>query len=143
MPEIEDPVTYDPIIPYFRKWVILKEQVEEATRELNQLRDYCISSIEERGFRDHRGSQYIEMPFPIGSKEFTKIKRERRVTTKVDEEVAELITRAKGVYEKCFAMVPTLDAEELYVQYQLGVLTQEDMDMIFTQVESFSFRPTT
>lgn len=135
-------VVYDPIIPLFRQWTLLKDDVEEANRELASLRDQCIAAIEARGERDHRGSQWIKLPFPIGNKGFTSIKRERRISHQTDEEVAEAITRSKDCYEVCFPLRRILDQEELYVQYQKGVLSQEDMDMIFTQVESWSFRPT-
>ena len=138
----EEEVIYDPIIPMFRQWALLKERVENDTRELNHLRDQCISAVEARGERDHRGSQWIRLPFPVGNKGFTAIKRERRVAVQTDEEAAEEITRSKGCYEVCFPLRRVLDAEELYVQYQKGSLTQEDMDRIFRQVESFSFKPT-
>jgi hypothetical protein len=140
MPE-ESETVYDPIIPLFREWAMLKHRVEEDSHELAILRDECIAAVEARGERDHKGSQYISLPFAIGPQEFTRIKRERRVSEKTDEEVAELITRAKGVYEKCFPLIPTLDQDELYVQYQLGVLSEEDLSAIFVQVESFSFKP--
>lgn len=129
------------LIPYFQKWAMLKEDIEEAMRELNQLRDYCISAVEQHGERDHKGSQYLTLPFAIGNKGYTQIKREIRHSIQADPEVAELITRSKGVYEKCFPAVPTLDPEELYVQYQLGALSQEDMDAIFVDRVSFSFKP--
>jgi len=140
--EDADEVNYDPaLIIQFRKWALLKQDIEESTREMNELRDYCIEQVARHGYRDHKGSQFIELPFAIGGQEYRRIKRERRVSPRVDPEVAELICRAKGIYETCFPSVPTLDPDELYVQYQKGVLTQEDMDNIFTMVESFSFKP--
>lgn len=131
----------DPLVADFQLWAQMRDEADNITSQLNHIRDRCMTALEQRGYRDHKGSQFLKLPFGVGPKSYGSLKRERRVSTKVDEEVAELICRSKGVYEKCFPAIPTLDPEELYVQYQKGVLTQEDMDNIFTQVETYSFRP--
>lgn len=131
----------DPLVTKFQSWVLMRDEVESLTATLNKIRDECMAAIETRGIRDHKGSQYLNLPGAIGSKGFGNLKRERRVTNRVDPEAAERITRSAGVYDVCFPAVPTLDEDELYVQYQKGKLTEADMYEIFTKVESFSFRP--
>jgi hypothetical protein len=133
----------DPLVAKFQSWVLMRDEVDSLTANLNQIRDECLTAIEARGYRDHKGSQYLKLPGVIGQKGFASLKRERRATKHVDVEVAENITRSRGIYDACFPAVPTLDEEELYVQYQKGKLSAKDMDSIFTWAYSFSFRPMT
>lgn len=135
---------YDPVIPVFREWAALKAQVTEQTTRLNKLRDKVASAVEQRGYTDHKGSQYLDLPFPIpaGESEFVRIKRERRVSVVADTDAAERITKSKGehIYRRAFPPVPTLDADELYVLLQEGQLTEAEMDEILVQKETYAFR---
>ncbi|MFJ4739051.1 hypothetical protein [Streptomyces sp. NPDC088775] len=138
------PVPFDPVIPTFREWAMLKAQQTEITSRMNKLRDKVAVAVEQRGYADHKGSQYIDLPFPVpvGDSEYIRIKRERRVSIVADFEAAERITKARGehIYHRAFPPVPTLDADELYVLLQEGELTEEDMDQIMVQKETFAFR---
>ncbi|WP_274032499.1 hypothetical protein [Streptomyces sp. MMBL 11-1] len=137
-------IPFDPIIPVFREWATLKAEVTERTTRLNKLRDRVAAAVEQRGYTDHKGSQYLDLPFPVpaGDTEYTRIKRERRVSITADPEAAERITRAKGdaIYRRAFPPVPSLDADELFVLLQEGVLTEAEMDEILVQRETFAFR---
>lgn len=143
-PESDRPVPFDPVIPTFREWAMLKAQQTDLTTRMNKLRDKVSAAVQARGYADHKGSQYIDLPFPIpvGESEYVRIKRERRVSIVADLEAAERITRARGdqIYRRAFPPVPTLDADELYVLLQEGALTEEDMDEIMVQRETFAFR---
>ncbi|MGW3860275.1 hypothetical protein ACWEDZ_02155 [Streptomyces sp. NPDC005047] len=137
-------IPFDPVIPIFREWAVLKSQVTEDTSRLNKLRDKVAAAVESRGYTDHKGSQFLDLPFPIpaGDGEYVRIKRERRVSITADPDVAERITKSKGeaIYRRAFPPVPTLDADELYVLLQEGHLSEEEMDEILTQRETFAFR---
>ncbi|MEV6310013.1 hypothetical protein AB0M10_15610 [Streptomyces sp. NPDC051840] len=138
------PSQFDPVIVTFREWAILKSQQTALTSRMNKLRDQVAQAVQQRGYADHNGSQFIDLPFPIpvGETEYVRIKRERRVSIVADLEAAERVTRARGtqVYQRAFPPVPTLDADELYVLLQEGLLTEEDMDQIMVQKETFAFR---
>lgn len=138
------PAPMDPIIPVFREWALLKSKTDQLTAEQNKLRDRVVKAVEERGYTDHKGSQYLDLPFPItaGDTSYMRIKRERRVTVVPDATAAETILRAKGehIFHRAFPPVPMLDQNELYVLLQEGILTEDDMDAIFIQRESFAFR---
>ncbi|MFH9731898.1 hypothetical protein [Streptomyces sp. NPDC017260] len=152
MPEELDPtaaptpqaIPYDPVIPIFREWAALKAQVTDETSRLNKLRDKVAAAVEKRGYTDHKGSQFLDLPFPIaaGESEYVRIKRERRVSVVADTDAAERITKSKGenIYRRAFPPVPTLDADELYVLLQEGHLTEDEMDEILVQKETFAFR---
>lgn len=138
----QDARPIDPIIPQFREWAVLRAKVTEMTTRMNKLRDDVAQAVESRGYVDHKGSQFIDLPFPVvvGDASYTRIKRERRVSVVADDAAAERITRAKGCYERAFPPVRSLDPDELYVMYQENVLTQQEMDEIFTPRESFAFK---
>lgn len=139
---LETEPVFDPIIPVFRRWAMLKQQSDSIVREQNKLRDQVVSAVEERGYRDHKGSQYIDLPFPlaVGDMEYVRIKREARTSITADPTIAETITRERGVFERAFTLVPTLQPDELYVLLQEGALTEPDMDAIFIKRTSFAFR---
>ncbi|MEU1816065.1 hypothetical protein ABZ543_12840 [Streptomyces roseifaciens] len=140
----EPPVPFDPVLPAFREWAMLKYQTTELTTRMNKLRDKVMEAVTARGYKDHKGSQYLDLPFPIpvGDIQYLRIKRERRVTITPDLEAAERITRARGehIYRRAFPPVPTLDPDSLYVLLQEGELTEGDMDAIMVQRETFAFR---
>lgn len=140
----ETPLPFDPIVPVFRQWAQLKNEVVARTTAMNKLRDRIITDVEQRGYRDHKGSQYVDLPFPlvVGDLQYLRIKRERRVAITPDLEAAERITRSKGedVFNRAFPPVPTLDCDALYVLLQEGELTEDDMDSIMVQKESWAFR---
>lgn len=123
---------------------MLKSQSVSLSMKLNRLRDKISSAVEERGYKDQKGSQYIDLPFPIPTEEgeYLRIKRERRVSIVADEEAAERITRSKGedIWARAFPAVPSLDCDELYVLLQEGVLTEKEMDQILVQRESYAFK---
>lgn len=142
--EEEPPQPFDPIVPIFRQWAQLKHEVTARTTAMNKLRDRVVEAVKQRGYKDHKGSAYIDLPFPlpVGDSEYIRIKHERRVSIVADEEAAERITRDKGpaVYERAFPMKRTFDADEVYVLLQEGLLEEEDMDQIMVQKESYAFR---
>lgn len=142
--EEEKPVPFDPIIPLFREWALLKPELDRLATRRNELRDKVARAVEERGYRDHKGSQYIDLPFPIdaGGVSYARIKRERRVAISPDIERAEEITRARGegIYARVFPLRPAFDQDELYVLLQEGLISEADMDAIFVQHESYAFK---
>ncbi|MBD0734085.1 hypothetical protein BGM09_01240 [Streptomyces sp. CBMA29] len=109
---------------------------------MNLLRDSINRDVEARGVRDHKGNQFIDLPFPltVGDTTYSRIKRERRVTVIADDDAAERITRAHGCYDRAFPPVRVLDPEELYVLHQEGRLGQEELDEIFQPRETFAFK---
>ncbi|MFE6745927.1 hypothetical protein ACFVGM_08760 [Kitasatospora purpeofusca] len=138
----DDAPDFDPIIPVFREWAILKQQSDSLIRQQNHLRDRVIAAVEERGYRDHKGSQFIDLPYPlpVGDIEYVRIKRECRTSIVADHDAAEEITRERGVFDRAFVLVPSLRPDELYVLLQEGILSESDMDRIFTKKSTYAFR---
>lgn len=134
----------DPIVPVFREWAILKSKVDELSARRDKLRDRIVDVVEARGYKDHKGSQFFDLPFPITAPgaEYLRVKRERRVSVTADQMAAERISRSKGehIFKRVFPLVPTLDVEELYVLLQEGILTADDMDCIFVEKVTYAFR---
>jgi hypothetical protein len=145
-----DPVPIDPVVPLFREWALLKARTTQLSAERDKLRDRIAKAVEERGYTDHKGSQLLDLPFPlqVGDTTYTRIKRERRVSVVPDVDAAEAICHNVGIengvgdeyYERAFPLVRQLDVEMLYVLLQEGVLDEEDMDTIFVEHETYAFR---
>jgi hypothetical protein len=71
------------------------------------------------------------------------VKRERRVSVGLDEEATETLLHTKGLKDRVFKEVTTtvLDQDELYVLQQEGLITEEELDALFTENVSFAFKP--
>jgi hypothetical protein len=61
----------------------------------------------------------------------------------LDAEKAEELAIAKGIRDRVFKEVTTevLDQDELYVLNQEGILSDEELDSLFVETESFAFKP--
>ncbi|MFL4491773.1 hypothetical protein ACJ6WD_11030 [Streptomyces sp. VTCC 41912] len=135
------------------QWALIKARVDTQTTLLNRLRDDMTADLREVGIQDEKGSYLIELPRPlsVGDKQFKGMKLERYTIQGSDENEAEVIARdldvqAKeqnreaAVYERLFPLVRQFDAQEAYVLYQEGLLTDEQMDRIFPETEGFRFK---
>ncbi|MEW1675583.1 hypothetical protein AB0O47_20415 [Streptomyces noursei] len=135
------------------QWALIKARVDTQTTLLNRLRDDMTADLREVGIQDEKGSYLIELPRPlsVGDKQFKGMKLERYTIQGSDEDEAEVIARdldvqAKEqnreavVYERLFPLVRQFDAQEAYVLYQEGMLTDEQMDRIFPETEGFRFK---
>jgi hypothetical protein len=135
------------------QWALIKHRVDTQTTLLNKLRDDMTADLREVGIQDEKGSYIIELPrqLRVGDKPFKGMKLERYTTQGMDEDEAEGIARdldaeatEKGgdavVYARLFPMVRQFDAQEAYVLYQEGLLTEEQMDRIFPEKEGFRFK---
>jgi hypothetical protein len=83
-----------------RQHLVFKSESEVLKRRYEVLRDDIMKYLDENGEKDEKGHKSLDLPTPISvaGKEFTSIKRERRVSTSFDEAAAEeLLNTKKGL----------------------------------------------
>jgi hypothetical protein len=101
--------------------------------------------VDANGDIDEKGSKFwkLDPPIEVNGQKFTEVKRERRVSVTLDAEKAEELAIAKGIRDRVFKEVTTevLDQDELYVLNQEGILSDEELDSLFVETESFAFKP--
>jgi hypothetical protein len=131
------------MVEKLRLWVHLRTQMERTQGQLNHLRDELNAHVDQFGYSDESGHLRLEIdrPFEFGGKRYEGIKRERRVSRTLNEERAQSLAQAKGLLERLFPMRPVLDADELYVLYEEGLLTENEIDDLFDARVTWAFKP--
>lgn len=125
----------------------LKAESNAALRRHDVLKGELMTFLAGYGEPDDKGHRVFEFqnPIVIGGQSMKGIKRERRVSVGLDEEKAAEIITEKGddvvrrVYKEVVETV--LDQEEIYVLHQEGVISEEEIDAMFVERESFAFIP--
>jgi hypothetical protein len=144
---IERPISLNQAAPWekTRQFLALKFQETEIVTRKNKLRDEVSVHVDAHGDLDEKGSKFwkLDPPIEVNGQKFTEVKRERRVSTTLDSEKAEELAAAKGIRDRIFKQVTTevLDQDELFVLNQEGVISDEELDGLFVETESFAFKP--
>lgn len=133
-----------------REWVSqflsLKQEITTLSARQNDLKKRCMSEVEKTGYTDEKGNQYLEFPEPVesGGVSCTGIKRERRVSTVLDEESAEAFLKRKRLLEKCQTTITVLDEDKILQLLYEGKISQADLDThVFKQKVNWAFIPLT
>jgi hypothetical protein len=128
-----------------RQFLALKFQETQIVTRKNKLRDEISVYVDNVGEVDEKGSKFWTLPTPVevNGQKFTEVKRERRVSVGLDEEAVEALVTSKGIRDRVFKQVTTevLDQQELYVLNQEGLLSDDELDSLFTETVSFAFKP--
>jgi len=114
-----------------QQYIFYKKQVEYFQEHMKELRDDLFSKIEESGETDDKGNLIFEFPEEIeGVKSMMK---QRRVTRKIDEDVAFDIIDEKGLRDKLIKVVEVIDEDALMAALYSDELTEEEIDEMYPQ----------
>jgi len=114
-----------------QQYVFYKKQVEYFQEQMKELREDLFSKIEESGETDDKGNIIFELPEEIeGVKSMMK---QRRVTRKIDEDVAFDIIDEKGLRDKLIKTVEIIDEDALMAALYSDELTEEEIDEMYPQ----------
>ncbi|MEU7147067.1 hypothetical protein AB0B15_03345 [Streptomyces sp. NPDC045456] len=122
-------------------YTYIRNRVEPQTAELNRLKKQLSAMTQQIGVRDENGSYTVALQrsYDVGDKRVSGLKWQRSVTRIADEEAAERIAKKKKCTGRLFPRQPVFDPQEVYVLFQEGRLTEEEVDEIFPEKETFSF----
>jgi hypothetical protein len=97
---------------------------------------------------DENGHRYYDLPEPvtIGDVTYTAIQAQRKTTSSLDLEEVERLLRKKGgekLYDLVFKreVIRVFHEDELFVLLQKGVVTEDEMDALTSEDESFALVP--
>jgi len=114
-----------------QQYIFYKKQVEYFQEQMKELRDDLFSKIEESGETDDKGNIIFELPEEIeGVKSMMK---QRRVTRKIDEDVAFDIIDEKGLRDKLIKIVEVIDEDALMAALYSDELTEAEIDEMYPQ----------
>lgn len=127
-----------------RQFLTLRVQSEALDERLGTLKKDLTNAVEAEGYEDDKGNFWLDLDEAVEVDGFgtcAKLKKERRVRQTVDENAAEAVLKAKGLYEECTTTVVVLDEEEIRKAHYKGLLTDDDIDAIFPSTITWAFRP--
>jgi hypothetical protein len=127
-----------------RQHLTLRVQREALEEREEELKKQLKAHVEAAGYEDDKGHGWLDLDEPVtveGYGTVPKLKRERRVAQSVDEDTAERILKAKGIYDDCTATVVVLDEAEIRKAHFKGLLSDADIDAIFPSKITYAFLP--
>lgn len=129
----------NPIVSKVRKYVTLRSRIEDLTKEQSSLKTELSALVDDQGTPDEKGHLWYSLPEEVDG--YTSLQRQRRVTQKLDEDEARRTLSAKGLFDRCYKMVPVLDESEVMACLYEGSLTEEEIDAMFPKSVSYAFIP--
>ena len=121
----------DDTLSQAQQYIFYKKQVDYFQQQMKNLREDLFSKIEESGETDDKGNILFELPEEIeGVKSMMK---QRRVTRKIDEDVAFDIIDEKGLRDKLIKVVEVIDEDALMAALYSDELTEEEIDEMYPQ----------
>ena len=91
--------------------------------------------VTKSGYKDDHGSLWLDLPegAPIGH-----VKYERRVTKSLDDEAAEKFLKKKKLYDQCLTTLTVLDEQKLLALFYEDKITEDELDALYGESESFA-----
>ena len=114
-----------------KEYAFLKKQVEYLEKQQKELREKLFAKIEESGEVDDRGN--LLLPFDEEIEGFVSVMKQRRVSRKIDEGVAEQLIAEKNLEEELYKTVRIVDEDALMAALYEGKLTEEEIDEMYPQ----------
>jgi len=126
-----------------RAWLLASDAVERFQDDVTTHRKVIMDELAESGQTDQKGNQWIYFTDDPVEGRVKGIKRERRVSRRLDEETAEEYLREKGLYEQCTETIVVLSEEKLLALAfgQGAPITDEDLESLYVVNETWAFCP--
>lgn len=142
MPKVikkEEPVLTDEISRDFKAFVTLKREIETLTKAQNEIKARLVDVVERYGEADDKGHVWFNLADQIDG--YVAMQRQRRVSQKLDEAVAEALLTSKDLFDRCYSMQPVLQEDEVMACLYEGLLTEEEIDEMFPKTITWAFVP--
>lgn len=126
------------------EWLHVKRQADQLVARANQLRDEVTKVVRDSqdAYVDDRGNLFLDLPkaLTVGETTYGAIKREKRITRFPNEDRIRELAERTGTLDRLFPSQPVLDEQELYVLYQEGLITEQDIDGSYDVKESWALK---
>jgi hypothetical protein len=137
--EKEAPKSENNLVSKVRKFVSLKARIDDMTKEQSVIKKELSDLVDAEGTPDEKGHLWLSLPEEVDG--YVSLQRQRKVSQKLDEEVANRILTSKKLKDRCYKMVPVLDEAEVMACLYEDLLTEEEIDAMFPKAVSYAFIP--
>ena len=121
----------DPLIKDAREYSFLKQQIDFLEKQQKEVRERLFSTLDEMGEVDDKGNIIIELPEEVNG--FGALVKQRRVSRKIDELVADEIITEKSMEEQLYKTIRVVDEDALMAALYNDELTEAEIDFMYPQ----------
>ena len=137
--EREEPKKPNELLRKVRSYITIKGRIDDLTKEQNTLKSELSELVDSEGVPDEKGHLWLALPEEVDG--YKTLQRQRRVTQRLDEDIARKILSDKNLSDRCWKMVPVLDESEVMACLYQGLLSEEEVDSMFPKSVSYAFIP--
>jgi bacterioferritin (cytochrome b1) len=119
----------DDLLGQTKEYASIKKNLELYEARQKELKTSLFEKIEADGFTDDKGNWWLELPEPVG--DYVSLQKQKRVTRKIDDMIAEDLIEKKGLTDRLYKTVRVVDEDELMAALYEGLLTEEEVDEMF------------
>ena len=119
----------DDLVGQTKEYSSLKKSIEQFETRQKELKASLFEKIEADGFTDDKGNWWLELPETIDG--YVSLQKQKRVTRKIDDMIAEDLIEKKGLTGRLYKTVRVVDEDELMAALYEGLLTEEEVDEMF------------
>ena len=119
------------------EFITLRSRIDDMSKQQSAIKSELSELVDTVGEPDEKGNLWLRLPHEVDG--FTALQRQRKVSQSLDEDVALQILKDKGLYDRCFTMMPILKEDEVMACLYEGLLTEEEVDSMFPKKVSWAF----
>jgi hypothetical protein len=139
--ESEEKITFsdpDNFETQIREYARLKATLEMLESRQKELREALFLRVEQAGFEDDKGNLVIELPEAIEG--VIRVEKQRRVSRKVDEIVAEEIIAEKNLEEDLYTTIRAINQDAIMAALYEGKLSEDEVDRMYPPSVTWALR---
>ena len=121
----------DPLIKDAREYSFLKQQIDFLEKQQKEVRERLFTTLDEMGKVDDKGNIIVELPEEVNG--FGAVVKQRRVSRKIDELVADKIISEKNMEEQLYKTIQVVDEDALMAALYNDELTEAEIDLMYPQ----------
>jgi uncharacterized protein YebE (UPF0316 family) len=121
----------DPLIKDAREYSFLKQQIDFLEKQQKEVRERLFATLDEVGELDDKGNVIVELPEEVNG--FGAVVKQRRVSRKIDELVADEIITEKGMEDQLYKTIRVVDEDALMAALYNDELTEAEIDLMYPQ----------
>lgn len=130
-PEEPRSAEQDDLVNQTKEYAFIKAQLEYLEKQQKELREKLFEVLDASGETDDKGNLIVELPQDVEG--ISSLIKQKRVTRKVDELVAEEIITEKGMEDTLYKTVRMVDEDALMAALYNDELTEDEIDRMYPQ----------
>lgn len=123
---ISDP---DDLNAQVREYLMVKQSLDVLEKRQGELREKLFEKIESDGEPDDKGNVFYELDAEVDG--VVRLEKQRRVSRKLDEEVAEQIITENNLADELYKTIRVVDEDAVMAAHYEGKLTEDEIEKMF------------